>query len=247
MPATSAPTWAVAAAAGQAPSIVRLRNLQSTARIGLDAWSRTSRPQPLLVSASVSLVQSSASSSASDSVAADTVHYGLLSKAILSTLNGVEGGIAAGAQTPVSLRNLLDLLWETLTGKLVNGTPAKATSAPFLDLRSVRCLSLKLQLPKASLVGGCVSLTGTSVYNDGEAQLYGVCLGLSNLRVPTLIGVNSNEREAKQVVIADVEIDECCEEGDIYPHLENVIYEVRSMHKLALSRFQPVPAFRDAC
>lgn len=228
MPATLAPTWDITSAAGQSPSVVRIRNLQSTTRLGVDAWSRERRPQPLLVSATVSLARPSAASSASDRVDADTVHYGLLSKAILSVLDEVDGfAKAPSSEQPVTLRSVLDLVWVRLTGHHLNGGAAKGLQEdPFLDRRAVRCLSVTLQLPKASLVGGCVSLTGTSLFEDGEAQMAGVCLQLSNIRVPTLIGINSNERQAKQVVIADIEID-CFEVyDDIYPRLEQAVYEV---------------------
>lgn len=228
MPATLAPTWDVTSAAGQSPSVVRIRNLQATTRIGLDAWSRDHRLQPLLVSATVSLARPSAASSASDRVDVDTVHYGLLSKAILSVLDEVDGlAKDSGGEQPVTLRGVLDLVWVRLTGNQLNGGAAKGTrEEPFLDRRAVRCVSVTLRLPKASLVGGCVSLTGTSLFDDGQARMAGVCLELSNIRVPTLIGVNSNERQARQVVVADVEID-CFEVyGDVYPCLEQAIYEV---------------------
>ncbi|SPN96963.1 related to dihydroneopterin aldolase, partial [Cephalotrichum gorgonifer] len=227
-PATLSPTWSITTAAGQAPSVVRLRNLQSTARIGVDAWGRPTRPQPLLISASVSLASPFASSSSSDSVSADTVHYGHLSKAVLSTLDDIDrrGAVQTdGGDDPVSLRRLLDEIWWRLTGRGVDGSAAPGGSPePFLDVRAVRCLSVSAQLPKASLVGGCVGLTGTSLFREGEVESYGMCLRLSGIRVPTLIGINDNEREAKQVVVADISID-CLEGGDVYPSLEKAIYD----------------------
>lgn len=229
MPPTLATTWAINAAAGQAPSVVRVRNLQSTTHIGLDGWTRARRPQPLLVSAAVSLARPSDSSSSADRVAADTVHYGLLSKAILSVLDAADSH-AKNQEGPdaTSLRRLLDEIWARLTDRRLDGSVVSGRPDPFLDLRAVSCLSVTLHLPKASLIGGGVSLTGTSLYEAGEPRMYGACLGLSDMRVPTLIGVNDNERRANQVVIADVEID-CFEEGDVYPQIGQAIYKVCSI------------------
>lgn len=227
MPPALAPTWAITAAAGQAPSVIRLRNLQATARIGLDAWSRPCRPQPILISACVSLARPSASSSSADRVDADTVHYGLLSKAILSTLDEVDHRAAKGGDGEhLSLRDLLNEIWMDLVGQRIDGSDGPAMAhTPFLDLKATRCLSVSIRLPKASPVGGCVGLTGTSLFEGGKAQMYSVALELANVQVPTLIGINENERKAKQVVIADVTLD-CFGDGDIYPHLENAVYDV---------------------
>lgn len=227
MPPALAPTWAITAAAGQAPSLIRLRNLQATARIGLDAWSRPCKPQPVLISACVSLARASSSSSSADRVDADTVHYGLLSKAILSTLDEVDHRVARGGDgEALSLRDLLNEIWTNLTGQHIDGSASPAmTHTPFLNLRTTRSLSISIRLPKASPVGGCVGLTGTSLFEGGEAQMYGVALDIAHVQVPTLIGVNENERKAKQVVIADVTLD-CFEDGDIYPHLESAVYDV---------------------
>lgn len=229
MPPALAPTWAITSAAGQPPSLIRLRNLQATARIGLDAWSRPCRPQPILISACVSLARASASSSSADRVAADTVHYGLLSKAILSTLDEVDHRVANGGDgEALSLRGLLNEIWVNLAGQHIDGSDGPAMAhTPFLDLKATRCLSISIRLPKASLAGGCVGLTGMSLFEGGEAQMYGVALDIAHMQVPTLIGVNENERKAKQVVIADVTLD-CFEDGDIYPHLESAVYDVCS-------------------
>ena len=42
-------------------------------------------------------------------------------------------------------------------------------------------------------------------------------MGLMGLRIPTLIGVNANEREAKQVVVANVGLEEWFFEGEKEP------------------------------
>ena len=79
---------------GEPNAVVRVRNLQYTIKGPQDAWGRPGRPQPVLVSAEVSLYQPFKSSSSKDVVASDTVHYGLLSKSILATLGRLDAASA---------------------------------------------------------------------------------------------------------------------------------------------------------
>lgn len=232
MPPTLASTWTVKATAGEPVAIVRVRNLQSVARIGADAWGRAGKPQPVLISAEVSLARPFAESSSTDKVETDTVHYGLLSKAILATLDEVDAASAAGGAV-VSLRRLLDTIWWKLTSLGVDGSPAPGAvddTKAFLNLAAVRYLSVTIHLPKATLSGAGVSLTGISIFTAGalgpEVDLYGLRLQLHRVQVPILVGINSNEREAKQLVVADVKIDNFVETTDIHPLLEKAIYDV---------------------
>ncbi|CAI4216428.1 unnamed protein product [Parascedosporium putredinis] len=234
MPPTLASTWAVKATAGEPVAIVRVRNLQSVARIGADAWGRAGKPQPVLISAEVSLARPFAESSSTDKVETDTVHYGLLSKAILATLDEVDAASVAGGAV-VSLRRLLDTIWWKLTSLGVDGSPAPGAvddTKAFLNLAAVRYLSVTIHLPKATLSGAGVSLTGISIFTAGalgpEVDLYGLRLQLHRIQVPILVGINSNEREAKQLVVADVKIDNFVETTDIHPLLEKAIYDSMS-------------------
>lgn len=249
-----ASTWAVAHTADEAPAVVRVRNLQTTVAAAQDAWGRTGKPQPALVSVSVSLRSAFAAAAADDRLGADTVHYGNLSKAVLASLRGDAN--APGCEDKVaemSLRGVLETVWGQLTGQPVAGSrPGRgggegagegagpgpgpgqaATEKPFLTLEKVRHLSVTVTLPKASLLGEGVSLTASAVFGNAleegvvRLEAFGFALRLCNLRIPTLIGVNANERKAKQFVVANVEVDKFDHHPDIYTRLESMVVKVR--------------------
>ncbi|KAK4067374.1 uncharacterized protein Triagg1_7554 [Trichoderma aggressivum f. europaeum] len=236
------PNWRVRFLAGQPPAIVRVRNLQTSIEGPSDAWNRKGKPQPLSVSASVMLKEAFDGSSSADSVEADTVHYGLLSKAILASLEGQSQQAAEGSGDTAkknqfsSLRDIVNTIWEDLTGQDCNGR-AKVTDedseaqTSFLKPSTIRCLELTVHLPKASLLGGGVSLTRIALFGrDGESrpQPRGLSLKIHDLRVPTLIGVNDNERQAKQVVVATIEIDKFDIDKDIFTMIEGETVKVMS-------------------
>ena len=219
--------WQVQCAAGEPAAIIRVRNLQSTIQGPQDAWGRQGRPQPLLVSAEVSLHEPFGSSSSKDAVDSDTVHYGLLSKAILATL----GRLDAEAQHAMSLHGVLNSIWMDLigfdfTGRIGNFKEKK----PFLNVSVVRSLTISLELPKASLLGSAVSLSGTIVYQNEQfgtsATNRAMSMNLKGLRIPTLIGVNDNERQAKQVVVSNISVEKWDEDDDDYPRLEKIVVDV---------------------
>lgn len=220
-------TRAIARTCLPAPATVRIKNLHTTIQGPHDAWGRPDRPQPLTISATVSLHAPFGSSSATDKLSSDTVHYGLLSKAILAILAKTQA---------TTLRSLLEALWTNLIGVDTRGRPQPMPqgTAPFLNAAAIRMLEVTVHLPKASLVGGGVSLTATGRFaaEGGEATgaimaESGLALTIHDLRVPTLIGVNSNERMAKQVVVANVEVDRVEDDVDSYSDLEQVIVKVR--------------------
>lgn len=235
------PNWRVRFLAGQPPAIVKVRNLQTSIEGPSDAWNRKGKPQPLSVSASVMLKEAFDGSSSADSVQADTVHYGLLSKAILASLEKQSQHAEASGDTSKksqfsSLRDIVNTIWEDLTGQDCNGR-AKMTNedseaqASFLKPSTIRCLELTVHLPKASLLGGGVSLTRIALFGrDGESrpQPRGLGLKIHDLRVPTLIGVNDNERQAKQVVVASIEIDKFDIDKDIFTMIEGETVKVMS-------------------
>ncbi|PKK43262.1 hypothetical protein CI102_12428 [Trichoderma harzianum] len=235
------PNWRVRFLAGQPPAIVRVRNLQTSIEGPSDAWNRKGRPQPLSVSASVMLKEAFDGSSSADSVQADTVHYGLLSKAILASLEKQSQHAEGSGDTSKksqfsSLRDIVNTIWEDLTGQDCNGR-AKVTDedseaqTSFLKPSTIRCLELTVHLPKASLLGGGVSLTRIALFGrDGESrpQPRGLSLKIHDLRVPTLIGVNDNERQAKQVVVASIEIDKFDIDKDIFTMIEGETVKVMS-------------------
>jgi dihydroneopterin aldolase len=208
-------------AEGDPVAVVRVRNLQTTIQGPKDAWGRGSKQQPLLISAEVSLTHAFPSSSSHDKVASDTVHYGLLSKSILSTLEKLP-------KSALSLSDILNRLWVDLTGYLYTGVkePSAEHTKAFLDIGLIRRLSVSLVLPKASLMGSAIKLSGSCLFTDSAITARSLELGLEGIRVPTLIGVNSNERNAKQVVITNIRIDEYETSHDDYAVIESVVVDV---------------------
>jgi dihydroneopterin aldolase len=221
----------IAALAGEPRATIRVRNLQTNIKIGRDAWGRAEKVQPVLISASVSLRQSFETASEQDTVNASTIHYGTLSKAILEA-----AGYFNATTRLTTSRQFLDYLMGHLTSYTFDGKEnANPTSVndwtPVLDTSMIRSLELKITLPKASLLGTGVSLVGSCWYSDwkiqnGDPDNYSMELTLQGLRIPTLIGVNPNERLAKQIVVADIKIDQWTTEKDTYPELEEVVVKV---------------------
>jgi len=234
--------WTVQTTAGEPFAVVRVRNLRAVVQGPHDAWGRASKPQPLLVSAEVSLAEPFETASTTDQVTPDTVHYGTLSKAILATLARFSPEEVAGKGPPpafelgkgaTTLRDVLGQIWYSLTGLKLDGiVPARlGAGEPFLDTSKLRSLSVSLLLPKASLLGDGVGLTATTVFepttSGTSVSMFGLALQIRNLRMPVLIGVNSNERKSKQLVVATVEIDKFDYGPDVYTDLESLIVKVR--------------------
>ncbi|EQL02506.1 dihydropteroate synthase [Ophiocordyceps sinensis CO18] len=181
-------------------------------------------------------------SAARDVLAGDTVHYGHLAKALLVSLERLTG---AAAQ-PLPLSTVLSHMWLHLTGRdppsSSSGHAAAVPEEPLIKASAVRCLELTALLPKASLLGDGVSLTLAGVFADGEPadgplSMYGWTLRLHKLRVPTLVGINDNEREAKQAVVVSVEVDNFVASVDIYHALE-----ARIVQKMDSSSFGTLEA-----
>ena len=156
------------------------------------------------------------------------------------TGGGVQGkagekgpGCDGGARAVATLASVLARVWSHLTGISIDG--GKKTfpydERPFLDVTRLRSLALTLILPKASLLGKGVSITATALFGrpevlSGVVSSYAMQLAIRRVRVPTLVGVNPKERLAKQLVIADVEVERLYIEDDIYTELEAVIVNV---------------------
>lgn len=232
--------WQIHVAVGRAPAVVRLTRLQTTIRGPDDAWGRAARPQPMLVSAHLSLRAGGfgSASAASDALVGDTVHYGRLSKTLLAGLEL----LAEGREQPLPLFTVLSHMWFHLTGRHPlssdrDGRDVVAVPEPLVRASAVRCLELTAHLPKASLLGDGVSLTLTGVFpsgqdqgepaDDGPLSMYGRTLRLHKLRVATLVGINDNERKAKQTIVVSVDVDNFVAPVDTYHDLEARIVEVR--------------------
>ncbi|OAA61256.1 serine/threonine-protein kinase psk1 [Niveomyces insectorum RCEF 264] len=265
-------TWAVRAAAGEPPAVVRVRDLQTvlSGAVAPDAWGRTADAgadgdrgaQPLLISAEVCLTRPFTAAYAEDRVAADTVHYGHLSRALLQSVRrwsssgdeGQQAKVDGKDATPPCLRDVLDGIWVDLTGVRVDGTaepttkeeeeeeknnsqpPGPAPPSPLLAPKHVRALSVTLRLPKGTRNGAGVSMTATSLLGAHPACA-AVTLRLHDLHVPTLVGVHPHERAAKQMVVADVAIDRYDVRGDAHTALETLVERT-----LTTSSFQTLEA-----
>ncbi|KAK3394663.1 hypothetical protein B0H63DRAFT_517768 [Podospora didyma] len=219
--------WAVKAAAGESFAVVRVRNLQAVVQAAVDAWGRPNRPQPALVSAEVSFSSPFDSAVEDDKLGEDTVHYGTLSKAILASLVPLTPGSHAlqDAVTPATLRDVLEKVWSNLTGYQVDGQLLQnmGSKKSFLTLSRVRFASVTVTLPKATLLGEGISLTAAAVFKDSKVDEFAISFELTNLRVPTLIGINDNERLSKQFIVATLSLDKFDQKLDIYTSIESLI------------------------
>jgi len=99
---------------------------------------------------------------------------------------------------------------------------------PLIDCSMLNSLSLEILLPKASLLGSGVNLKGDFIYEEGHhgPSAYSMVLQLRELRVPAIIGVNGNERKAKQVIVANVEMERWDRMVDAYNELEEIVVKV---------------------
>ncbi|KAG9238371.1 Dihydroneopterin aldolase-domain-containing protein [Amylocarpus encephaloides] len=204
----------------QAPATIRVRNLRTILAVGTDAWGGPDKEQPVLISASVFLRQPFESASTQDAVTESTVNYGTLSKAILKSCSDIRSqmhaGDSGGNQEIGSLQHLLDYIRLDLV-----------ESGLVLPLMVI-ALEVNVMLPKGSLLGSGVSMAQTTVYDPEQstAKALSMVLRLHDLRIPTLIGVHPNERLARQLVVANVEIDRWIAQEDSYCRLEQLVSKV---------------------
>lgn len=198
--------WAIRQSVGEAQSVIRITNLQtSTARI-CDAWGRRKNPQPVLITCSIYLSKSFCNTSASDTLTDSTVNYGILSKCLLEACREFSNSCS---DNPVELSQMLHYLQQWLTG--IQSSDKIGTSVhriPLLQPTALDLLELDIFLPKASLHGNGVKMSASFRYRDMKSLLArSMTLEIPQIRAFTVIGVNNNERLAKQEVIATLEID----------------------------------------
>ncbi|RDA85174.1 hypothetical protein CP532_2366 [Ophiocordyceps camponoti-leonardi (nom. inval.)] len=224
-------------AIGDAPAVVRVRGLQTTIQGPHDAWGRPGRPQPMLMSAEVALRDAFAASSSQDVLAVDTVHYGQLSKAIRASVERLSSSSSSSPNAePLTLFSVLTHVWRDITGGGSGSDTSAGAGSRLLNAGAVSCLTLTAFLPKASLLGDGVSLVMTGAVGDTETRP-ACTLGLHGLRVPTLIGINGNERKARQSAVIGVDIDSFNPSADNYYGLE-----ARVIEETAASSFDTLEA-----
>lgn len=243
---------------GEAHSIVRVQNLSTQALVGGSIWGVPSDDghrncfQPVLISSTLSLREPFRSAAKSDSVNSSTVNYSTLSREILKFVASRRPDLPhskdfQGLRRDWTLYELIDLMHLWLTGYMSRGNRPTVSLAsryldggcpclaerrdpaykpPLLDINSLFELGFTLFLPKATLLSSGVSLTTSSMYFP--SNLLRSALKIHSIRVPTLIGVNTKERLAKQLVVVSVEVDPyICQEEDYYNELEQIIVKVR--------------------
>ncbi|KAK4128777.1 hypothetical protein N657DRAFT_652361 [Parathielavia appendiculata] len=223
------------------PATVRVQNLLTTVNhIGHDAWNRGHKTQPCLISAEVAFASPFGSASATDRLGSDTVHYGTLSKAILSHVEQRDALYAnRRAENALSLAELLrESLWHYLTGWA-------RTETGVLDVRRLALLSLTVALPKASLLGEGVKLTMSAAFRPAVGgkpsyEARAMALEISRLKVPTLIGVNDNERKAKQFVVVTVTVERFTVKRDVYTDIEAAV--VKAMEESSFETLEALGA-----
>ncbi|KAK3953191.1 Dihydroneopterin aldolase-domain-containing protein [Pseudoneurospora amorphoporcata] len=231
--------------AGEPCAAVSVRNLSTNLYAASDAWGRkcTAAPQPCLISAQVHFKQPFGTAAANDQLGADTVHYGNLSKAILERMKRFtvpreqqqqqqqqstsSGGTGGSDSSTFTLAYVIHDLWVGLTGWAHFGS-VKEEERPFLDLSTVKFLSLTVTLPKASLLGDGVSMTCSQFFKNGPGDKMrenpiSASLKIHNLKVPTLVGVNPHERRAKQFVTTSVNVERYFRMDDYYSELERLV------------------------
>ncbi|EPE28017.1 Tetrahydrobiopterin biosynthesis enzymes-like protein [Glarea lozoyensis ATCC 20868] len=203
------------------PASIHVRNLQTTLPIGTDAWGRPNKNQPVLISCSVHLRDPFNTASEQDAVTESTVHYGTLSKTLLEACELFKPDLAGEKR----LRAIVSVLQNYLFGNedpFIRGISGMTESLLTPEIMNV--LTTKVHLPKASLLGSGVSLTLSTTYTSTcLLENISSTLRIHDLRIPTLIGVNSNERLAKQMVVANVELDRWFSVNDAYVELEKIV------------------------
>jgi FolB domain-containing protein len=179
---------------------IEVRSLEVTVNAGVDVWGRQ-KEQRALITATLTLARPFDSAAEADALDKSTVHYGKLSKDIRSCVQNRSS-------------------WED-TGSL-----SASISTQIMETAGhTALLSTEVDIfyPKGSMLGDGAGFLSSS----SSAGLVSSVLYLRNVRIPCLIGVNSNERTAKQPVVVNLWI-ECIRRSrtDDYVKLESVVVDV---------------------
>lgn len=172
-----------------------------------------------------------------------------------------------GLEIDWNVADLINWIFVYLTGRRANGSVPDAALAhsyirggcpclvdgplyeqPLLSMDTLQEMKMTLRLPKGTLLSEGVSLAITAGYLPGnrvnQSAPYSAVLKLENIKIPTLIGLNPNERLAKQMVIATVEIDPYVVVGqDHYNELEQIVVKVCNLISLLILRANGLPVY----
>lgn len=164
-------------------------------------------------------------SSEKDEVAGDTVHYGLLAKAIMAKIQETEAD---------DLMGYVSMVWQRLLGYTdLSCIFGHSDEGALLKKEQVAYVRVSIKMTKASLLGEGVSMAWAATFPE-DTSIPGMdagasCMKIHGLRIPTLVGVNANERTAKQIVLANVWVEKMYGiSEDLHPDFEAVVVQVRS-------------------
>jgi dihydroneopterin aldolase len=210
-----------------------VQNLEVTVNAGTDVWGRK-KTQRALISVTVTLDQQFASASTTDTVDGSTVHYGTLSKAIQAQLQ------QNASSSWISTAELSTTVADSVR-KVADSTPIYAVETNVCYL-------------KGSMFGDGAGYVTSSIEPSGQRSNV---LYLRNVRIPCLIGVNSNERLQKQPVVLNIWI-ECVNEvrADDYAKLETLLFtvclcynvlkvEIDTLQQISASEFQTLESMLE--
>ncbi|KAF2263563.1 hypothetical protein CC78DRAFT_533839 [Lojkania enalia] len=181
-----------------------VRNLEATVNAGLDVWGRP-KEQRAVLTTTLSLDKPFVSAAEADALDNSTVHYGKLSKNIRGHLEKSRSE------------------WSS-TGTLARAI--ESASLETADNTPVSAIEVDICYPKGSMLGDGAGLI--YAYHRTKHTLSRV-LYLRNVRIPCIIGVNSNERPKKQPVVVNLWIESLPENRtDDYVRLEEILVEAIS-------------------
>lgn len=183
-----------------------VRNLEVTINAGTDVWGRKKK-QRALVSVTVTLANEFASAASTDSVDGSTIHYGTLSKAIQAQFD-------SPGSNWISASELSNSIIAT-ANKVAKATP-------------IYGITTDVFFVKGSMFGDGAGQV-FSVRNRSEG-LHSNAMYLKDVRIPCVIGVNSNERLQKQPVVVNLWVD-CIDaaRADDYAKVESVLFKVKPL------------------
>jgi len=182
---------------------IAVQNLSTQVNAGKDCWGRE-KQQPASISVVLYLRHRITTAATADELDHSTVHYGKFSKALLASLEGLEAWM--------STHDLLMVVWKTVCNDQWSS--------------AIYAADMEVEFPKASALCGRVSCVASMEQGDTNPRI-AQTLYFKDLRIPTLIGVNSNEREKKQAVVISVSIDRITGSAmDGYGEVEKHVLEV---------------------
>jgi dihydroneopterin aldolase len=189
---------------------IMVQNLEVTVNAGKDAWGRP-KVQRAQITVTVTLNEQFGSAAATDTVDGSTIHYGTLSKMLQADLQ---------SRMPEWASTL------TLAGDIANSVKKVADSTPIYALETSICY------PKGSMYGDGAGFIASRIMQN--SRLHSYVLFLRNVRIPCLVGVNSNERQQKQPIVLHIWID-CVHDSrtDDYAELESFLFTVRLCDNLS--------------